>query len=248
MILLSQLELSDESKLQKVIKDLIISAICHLVLCFTIELKQSKMTDCTKTRKVCFTMRRIRKNRVVSSRVIASNNIVKIENALNNMVGQPVKKAMDYLSRFGFDNTELNGQDGYRKTSGINQYDTWAGYEDESGNYVKLYYTMVRDPNRGRDAFVGGKLRGVYVDGYDVEASTRTRKRSITAAESYGWVVESYEANEAYDLAAEYFGEEDLNAQIVKSLGSDELAACLAFIFRMNDFREWDEYKSGDTE
>ena len=63
-------------------------------------------------------MRRIgKRNRVVSNRVIASNNIVKIENALNNMVGQPVKKAMDYLARFGFDNTELNGQDGYRKTS-----------------------------------------------------------------------------------------------------------------------------------
>lgn len=128
-------------------------------------------------------MRRIgKRNRVVSSRVIASNNIVKIENALNNMVGQPVKKAMDYLARFGFDNTELNGQDGYRKTSGINQYDTWAGYEDESGNYVKLYYTMVRDRNRGGNAFVGEKLRGVYVDGYDVEASTRTRKRSIKAS------------------------------------------------------------------
>lgn len=73
-------------------------------------------------------------------------------------------------------------------------------------------------------------------------------RRRIMAAESYGWVVESYEANEAYNLAAEYFGEEDLNAQIVQSLGSDELAACLAFIFRMNDFREWDEYKSRDAE
>lgn len=133
-------------------------------------------------------MKRFGKNRLTASaRVFASNNIVKIENALNNMVGQPVKKAMDYLARFGFDNTELNGQDGYRKTSGINQYDTWAGYEDESGNYVKLYYTMVRDRNRGRDAFVGGKLRGVYVDGYDVEASTRTRKRSIKAGyQSFG--------------------------------------------------------------
>lgn len=73
---------------------------------------------------------------------------------------------------------------------------------------------------------------------------SNSNHRRITAAESYGWVVESYEANEAYDLAAEYFGEEDLNAQIVQSLGSDVLAACLAFIFRMNDFREWDEYKS----
>jgi hypothetical protein len=43
-------------------------------------------------------------------------------------------------------------------------------------------------------------------------------RRRITAAESYGWVVESYEADEAYELAAQYFGEEDLNAQIVQSL------------------------------
>ena len=63
----------------------------------------------------------------------------------------------------------------------------------------------------------------------------------IAAAENYGWVVETSEADEAYDMACEYFGEENINAQIVDAISKDELAACLAFIFRMNDFREWDE-------
>ena len=69
----------------------------------------------------------------------------------------------------------------------------------------------------------------------------RSIRRPITAAESYGWVVEDYEAWDAYEFACDYFGEDELNRQIVQALGRSELAACLAFIFRMNDFREWEE-------
>lgn len=68
----------------------------------------------------------------------------------------------------------------------------------------------------------------------------------IAAAESYGWVVETWEADEAYAMACEYFGEEDINAQIVDAISKDELAACLAFIFRMNDFDEWNERNEND--
>ena len=70
----------------------------------------------------------------------------------------------------------------------------------------------------------------------------------ITAAESYGWVVNDWEAHEAYEFACEYFGEEDLNKQIVDCMSSEELAACLAFIFRMNDFREWEDRDKEDDE
>lgn len=67
------------------------------------------------------------------------------------------------------------------------------------------------------------------------------RKRPIRAAESYGWVVDENEAWEAYEFACDYFGKEELDDQIVSSLSVDELASSLAFIFRMNDFREWEE-------
>ncbi len=63
-------------------------------------------------------------------------------------------------------------------------------------------------------------------------------------ATNYGWTVESNEASEAYELACEHFGEEDINRQIIQSMSSDELAESLAYIFRMNDFREWDEYRA----
>ena len=78
-------------------------------------------------------------------------------------------------------------------------------------------------------------------------------RRPIKAAESYGWVVESWEANEAYEMACEYFGGDDaavaeVNSQIVGTLSSNELAECLAYLFRMWDFREWDERNEEDDE
>ena len=82
--------------------------------------------------------------------------------------------------------------------------------------------------------------------GNKVEAARQTAKQPVMAAESYGWVVESWEAQDAYDFACEYFGEEDLNKQIIQAIDSDELAACLAYIFRMNDFQEW--YNRDETE
>jgi hypothetical protein len=74
------------------------------------------------------------------------------------------------------------------------------------------------------------------------------RNRRFNEANSYGWIVEDYDAKEAYDFACEYFGEDELNSQIVQAISTDELAACLAFIFRMNDFREWEEYKNGGSD
>lgn len=104
-----------------------------------------------------------------------------IEKKLSEMIGKPVKDAANFLYRYGFDNTELNGADGTRKTTGIDSYDTWAGYENNDGYYVKLYYTMERDRKRGGNAFAWGILTDFYVDRYDVEASTRTRKTPIKA-------------------------------------------------------------------
>ena len=71
-------------------------------------------------------------------------------------------------------------------------------------------------------------------------------KRRFDEAESYGWVVNDWEAREAYDFACDYFGEEELNSQIVRCLGSEELAACLAYIFRMNEFDEWENRDNED--
>lgn len=66
-------------------------------------------------------------------------------------------------------------------------------------------------------------------------------KRVVTEAENGGWVVDSSEAQEAYDMAVEYMGKETIDDAIIRCLTSDQLAECLAYIFRMYDFREWSE-------
>lgn len=75
-------------------------------------------------------------------------------------------------------------------------------------------------------------------------------KRPIKAAESYGWVVDDWEAQEAYDFAIEsgWWDEASLNADIVRAISQEELAACLAFIFRNNDFQEWNERNNDEDE
>lgn len=64
-------------------------------------------------------------------------------------------------------------------------------------------------------------------------------KRVIKEAENGGWVVDTTEAQEAYNLAVQKMGEETINSAIVRSLGDETLAQCLAYIFREYDFRQW---------
>lgn len=64
-------------------------------------------------------------------------------------------------------------------------------------------------------------------------------KKIIKEAESGGWVVDATEAQEAYELAVQEMGEEAINSAIVRSLGDETLAQCLAYIFRQYDFRQW---------
>lgn len=68
---------------------------------------------------------------------------------------------------------------------------------------------------------------------------TESVKKVLKEAESGGWIVEEFEAEDAYNLAAEHFGNEYLNEQIVRCMGNYELSKCLAFLFRQWDFQEW---------
>lgn len=63
----------------------------------------------------------------------------------------------------------------------------------------------------------------------------------ITAAESYGWVVENNEVDEAYEMTCDYFGKDYVDDAIVGTLSTDDMASSLAYLFRMWDFRKWDE-------
>ena len=108
---------------------------------------------------------------------------------------------------------------------------------------------MLFDKNvrgKGVKSACNGKKKSVKssVKKFKVNASTgdiKYTKKPVTAAESYGWELDSADAWEAYEFACEYFGKENLDDQIVSGLSTDELAESLVYIFRMNDFNEWYE-------
>ena len=79
-----------------------------------------------------------------------------------------------------------------------------------------------------------------------LRANSSRCRRGLNCADNYGWVVENSEASEAYDLACEYYGADDINAAIVRCLSVDQLADCLAYLFRQYDFTEWQERKNGN--
>lgn len=64
-------------------------------------------------------------------------------------------------------------------------------------------------------------------------------KSALNEGESGGWIVDSSEAEEAYEFAVEHMGKETVDSAIIRALSSDALADCLAYIFRMYDFTEW---------
>ena len=75
------------------------------------------------------------------------------------------------------------------------------------------------------------------------ERTASAKRRNLKEAESYGWVVNDWEAKEAYEFAIDsgWWDEAQLDSDIVRCLNYETLAACLAYIFRNNDFRPWAE-------
>lgn len=71
-------------------------------------------------------------------------------------------------------------------------------------------------------------------------------RRRLNCGESYGWVVDASEAQEAYDFACEAIGKDIVDSDIVGTLSYDELSDALAYLFRMWDFEEWEAYKNGE--
>lgn len=81
-----------------------------------------------------------------------------------------------------------------------------------------------------------------------IKSSTQTSRKAVTAAESYGWVVDDNEAWDAYEFACEYLGKEYVDDAIINTLSNEDIASSLAYLFRMWDFREWEESKSDEEE
>lgn len=73
-----------------------------------------------------------------------------------------------------------------------------------------------------------------------IKSSAQTSRKAVTAAESYGWVVDDNEAWDAYEFACEYLGKDYVDDAIINTLSTEDIASSLAYLFRMWDFREWE--------
>lgn len=69
-------------------------------------------------------------------------------------------------------------------------------------------------------------------------------------AQQWGFAeeIEDKDVWDKYETAKELMGESELFNNLTQAAGYDELAEDLAFIFRMNDFREWDKYDNEDED
>ena len=85
-----------------------------------------------------------------------------------------------------------------------------------------------------------------YSDAAYKTSDVNSSRRRLNCGESYGWVVDASEAQEAYDFACEVIGKDTVDSDIVGTLSYDELSDALAYLFRMWDFTEWEAYKNGD--
>ena len=104
------------------------------------------------------------------------------------------------------------------------------------------------------------ELRGLYRDEVDMNALEKALprgtvrvnesqlkkiiaesvKRVLKEAVNGGWEVKDDEAFEAYDFACDAMGKETVDDAIVRCLGREQLASCLAYVFRQYDFRDWE--------
>ncbi len=68
-------------------------------------------------------------------------------------------------------------------------------------------------------------------------------REAVVEAVNGGWEVDDNEARKAYEFAADTLGKETIDSAIIRAMSDNTLAEILAYVFRMYDFREWDEYK-----
>ena len=68
-------------------------------------------------------------------------------------------------------------------------------------------------------------------------------KKQLRESNSYGWEVDSSEAQLAYDFMVNEIGEEKTNSAIVRALGNNALADVMAYLLRMYDMKGWEEYR-----
>ncbi len=150
------------------------------------------------------------------------------------------RKAAEELARY-YEEDVLEGLDNVQSAFNLIQSAVDGGWEVDSS-----------DVPEALDLFVE-----YYGEEYALESIAKamgsdTLKENIEwIARHWGFGEELEEYDDAWDMyehAKEVMGESELFNNLTQAAGHDELAEDLAFIFRMEDFRQWDKYDNNDDE
>ena len=140
-----------------------------------------------------------------------------------------LEDAMEYFNYEGYGNSLMTGGNvHYDKNTEL-----WVM---ESMNYDNKSHINESLKTERKDYKMNRRLSNKMTE--------RRMPRRMTEGESYGWVVEPWEAWDAYDMACDSMGKDYVDDAIVHCMDTDELSECLAFLFRNWDFTEWDERES----
>ena len=96
--------------------------------------------------------------------------------------------------------------------------------------------------------FPGEPILWQWADIPEEEWNNKKSSKNIKSGESYGWFVAPWEAQDKLDLWIETVGVDQALNDLRYAMGNDELSSNLAYIFRMNDFREGQSKRDGDDE
>ena len=111
----------------------------------------------------------------------------------------------------------------------------WREKEEGSQEVFNNYEPFKKQDQEQHDASITGEKT--------TDPTVYESRRMVKESVDGGWEVDTSEVNEAYELAAQHWGNDDLNQQIVRCLSDETLAKCLAYIFRMNEFKPWVQYQ-----
>lgn len=163
--------------------------------------------------------------------LMGDNNAQKfLENTLNGLQSQATEKTITELNIFSPTQKQM-------KTSDTSDTNSFIDALKEIYVNLRNYYLDVKKANNILETELA-------------TGTTASKKNNISkkAGESYGWVVNEEDAQDKLDLWIQAVGTEKALDDLRYAMGNFELANNLAYIFRVNDFREGCSDYEEDTE
>ena len=135
-----------------------------------------------------------------------------------------------------------------------------GGQEDMGGLFQSKNITSANNYGWEVDSSEAMEALDMFVEYVGEDTALEELAKSLgenSLEENLEWVcrqwgfleeIEDLDVWEQFETAKEYMGVSELLNNLSQAIGYDELSECMAYIFRMYDFREWDERNGSDED